>query len=55
MKRFLLAALVIAACGGQSMLAQAPIVNYPVPAALLVGQSTDITLMGGNLAGPTAL
>jgi hypothetical protein len=55
MKRFLLAALVIAAGGGQSMLAQAPIVNYPVPAALLVGQSTDITLIGGNLAGPTAL
>jgi hypothetical protein len=55
MKRFLLAALVIAACGGQSMLAQAPIVNYPVPAALLVGQTTDITLIGGNLAGPTAL
>ena len=55
MKRFLLAALVIAASDGRLTLAQAPVVNYSVPAAVLVGQTSDITLMGGNLAAPTAL
>ena len=58
MKRFLLAALVVAPAvyplGGLA-LAQPPAVNYPVPAAALVGQATDVTLFGGNLAGPTAI
>ena len=54
MKRFLLAVLVIAACYGAPVFAQPPAVNYPAPAAALVGQTTDITLSGGNLAGPTA-
>ena len=58
MKRFLLAALVVALAVyplGGSALAQPPAVNYPVPAAAQVGQATDVTLFGGNLAGPTAI
>ncbi|HEV3341800.1 MAG TPA: PPC domain-containing protein [Pirellulales bacterium] len=53
MKRFLLAVLATVAWG-ELAFGQAPAVNYPVPAAVLVGQTTDITLAGGNLAGPTA-
>jgi hypothetical protein len=53
MKRFLLAVLATVAWG-ELALGQAPVINYPVPAAALVGQTTDITLVGGNLAGPTA-
>ncbi|MGH7135293.1 MAG: hypothetical protein ACREHD_06095, partial [Pirellulales bacterium] len=54
MTRFLLAALVIAATG-PLVSAQPPAVNYAQPAAALVGQATDITLFGGNLAAPTAI
>ncbi|HVX12497.1 MAG TPA: PPC domain-containing protein [Pirellulales bacterium] len=54
MKRFLLAALVVAVAGRMTS-AQPPAVNYPIPAAALVGQATDLTLFGGNLAGPTAI
>jgi hypothetical protein len=54
MKRFLLAAWVIVAASRLTM-AQPPAVNYPVPAAAIVGQATDITLFGGNLASPTAI
>lgn len=54
MKRLLLAALVVAVASGPT-LAQPPAVNYSLPAAAIVGQATDITLFGGNLAGPTAI
>ena len=54
MKRLLLAALMVAVASGPT-LAQPPAVNYPLPAAAIVGQATDITLFGGNLAGPTAI
>lgn len=53
MKRLLLAALVVA-FANRPAFAQPPAVNYPLPAAAQVGQATDITLFGGNLAGPTA-
>jgi hypothetical protein len=52
MKRFLLAVLATVAWGERAF-CQPPAVNYPQPAAALVGQTTDITFVGGNLAGPT--
>lgn len=54
MKRFLLAVLATTAFE-EAAFSQAPVVNYPVPAAALVGQATDVTFTGANLAGPTAI
>jgi hypothetical protein len=54
MTRFLLAVLAIIA-SAQQAIGQPPAVNYAVPAAAQVGQTTDLTLIGGNLAGPTAI
>ncbi|OYV83243.1 MAG: hypothetical protein B7Z73_16280, partial [Planctomycetia bacterium 21-64-5] len=55
MKQSLLPALVITACLAGKLSAQPPAVNYPAPAAVVPGASTDLTLFGANLAAPTAL
>ncbi|HVA51843.1 MAG TPA: PPC domain-containing protein [Pirellulales bacterium] len=55
MKQSLLPALVITACLAGTLLAQPPVVSYPAPAAVVPGASTDLTLFGTNMAGPTAL
>ncbi|HVX61349.1 MAG TPA: PPC domain-containing protein [Pirellulales bacterium] len=54
MKRFIAATLAMAALlPAAQVLAQPPAVNYALPAAANPGQPTDITLHGGNLAGPS--
>lgn len=55
MKHLLTAALVLIAITGRDVAAQAPSVGYLSPSAALPGQATDLTLLGGNLASPTAV
>lgn len=55
MKQLLTAALVVTAITAGEARAQPPSVGYLVPAAALPGQATDLTLVGGNLASPTAV
>jgi hypothetical protein len=50
----LMAAALALALDARTATAQPPAVSYTVPAAAMPGQATDLTLMGGNLAGATA-
>lgn len=56
MKRFIAATLAIAVLPpAAQVLAQPPALTFSVPGAVAPGAPTDLTLFGGNLAGPTGI